>query len=121
LLVLTLVQEARRIAKEFEEYPLLHWRVLFTEIIDQLQDYDGEEEEDFEIDQKDETKKKANLKKSKALEPTLNLTLEGKEMIIEYTNIKEITLKYYVLIRKFFSPEHHSSCKIQKIWPIPSQ
>ena len=93
----TQFKEARRISKLYEEYPVLSWRVLFTEILDQLQEYDGEETPDIEIDQEDESKKKANLKKSKALEPTLNFTLEGKDLVVEYTNITEVTLKYYII------------------------
>ena len=70
-------EESSRIAKEYEEYPVLSWRVLFTEILDQLQEFRGEEDSDSDINQEDEEKKKANLKKSKKKEPTMNFTLEG--------------------------------------------
>lgn len=62
---------ARSIAKQYEQYPVISWRVLFTEILDQLNEFDGAEEPDYEIDQEDEEKKKQNLKKSKMLEPYL--------------------------------------------------
>jgi hypothetical protein len=71
--------------------------VLFTEILDQLEEYDGVETPDIEINQEDESMKKANLKKSKQIQPTLNFVLEGKELLIEYTNLTEVTFKYYII------------------------
>ena len=93
----TQFKTAREISKRYEEYPVLSWRVLFTEILDQLQEYDGVETPDIEIDQEDESKKKANLKKSKQLEPVLNFALEGKDLVIEYANVNEVTFKYYII------------------------
>ena len=34
-------QKARAISKGYEEYPVLAWRILFTEILDQLAEFDG--------------------------------------------------------------------------------
>ena len=34
-------QKARAISKVYEEYPVLAWRILFTEILDQLAEFDG--------------------------------------------------------------------------------
>jgi hypothetical protein len=88
---------ARKIAKNYENYPVISWRVLFTEILDQLSEYDGIEEAEYEIDQEDEEKKKQNLKKSKKLEPYLECEIQGKQIKVEFANIKKIKIKYYVI------------------------
>ena len=88
---------ARTIAKQYEDYPVISWRILFTEILDQLNEFDGEEEPDYEIDQEDEEKKKQNMKKSKKLEPYLECEIDGKQISIEYDNISKVKLKYYVI------------------------
>ena len=89
---------ARTVAKEYEEYPVLAWRILFTEIIDQLMEYDGiASMEDFEIDQENEDKKKQNLKKSKELEPQFHCELKDKEIVLDYLNVSEVDIKYYVI------------------------
>jgi hypothetical protein len=88
---------ARDIAQKYENYPVISWRVLFTEILDQLKEFDGVEEGDFEIDQEDEEKKKQNLKKSKKIEPYLECEIEGQHINVEYDNIGKISIKYYVI------------------------
>jgi hypothetical protein len=37
---------ARRIVQKYEEYPILAWRIRFLEILDQLNEYDGEVDEE---------------------------------------------------------------------------
>ena len=34
---------ARKVAKRYVEYPVLPWRVLFLDIIEQLREFDGED------------------------------------------------------------------------------
>ena len=60
------------ISKKYADYPILAWKVLFTEILDQLEEFEEGVDYDEDIDQDDETKRKANLKKSINLEPTLH-------------------------------------------------
>ena len=88
---------AKSISKKYADYPILAWKVLFTEILDQLEEFEEGIDYDEDIDQLDETKKKANLKKSINLEPTLHWELEGKSIKVEYNNIPKITVKYYVI------------------------
>lgn len=91
-------QKARTISKNYEDYPVLAWRILFNEILDQLSEFDGVSLlADFEIDQEDEEKKKANYKKSKQMEPSFNATLEGKTISLDYINIPKVEIKYYVI------------------------
>jgi len=53
-------KKARTISRTYEDYPIIAWRILFSEIIDQLAEFDGVtgELDGFEIDQEDEEKKK---------------------------------------------------------------
>ena len=88
---------ARSIAKQYEQYPVIAWRVLFTEILDQLNEFDGAEEPEYEIDQEDEEKKIQNMKKSKMLEPYLEWEIDGKQISVEYANITKVKIKYYVI------------------------
>ena len=91
-------KKAREIAKQYENYPVIAWRILFTDILDTLAEYDGVNLlEDFEIDQDDEEKKEKNYKKSKNLEPQFHCSLEAKKIQMEYLNVREVEVKYYVI------------------------
>lgn len=92
-------KQARAISKRYEEYPVIAWRILFTEILDQLCEFDGVTTglEDFQIDQEDEDMKAKNYKKSKAIEPQFSVSLESKEIQMEYTNVDRVFVKYYVI------------------------
>ena len=88
---------AMSISKKYADYPILSWKVLFTEILDQLEEFKEGVDYDEDIDNEDETKRKANLKKSINLEPTLHCELEKTQIKVEYNNIKELLVKYYVM------------------------
>ena len=84
---------AREVAAKYANYPVVAWRLMFEEIRAQL-----EEQEDVgEIDQEDEEKRKENLKKSRKLEPVLQFSLEGSDMVVDYENIAAVTFKFYVI------------------------
>ena len=88
---------AKSISKKYADYPILAWKVLFTEILDQLEEFEEGVDYDEDINQEDETKRKANLKKSINLEPTLHCELDGKNIKVEYNNIPKVVIKYYVI------------------------
>lgn len=88
---------ARKVSKEYENYPVIHWRMLFIEILDQLKEFDGKEDQDSDIDLEDIDKKKENLKKSKKLEPTLDFNITEKECFVDFTNVESVTVKYYIV------------------------
>jgi hypothetical protein len=41
---------ARTIVRKYEDYPIISWKILFLGILDQLNEYDGEFDNDLEID-----------------------------------------------------------------------
>ena len=48
---------ARAIVRKYEFYPVIAWKIMFLDILDQLNEYDGENS-DAEIDQDDDFMKK---------------------------------------------------------------
>ena len=90
-------QIAKKISKEYSNYPILSWKVLFREIFDQLEEFEEGIDYDKDIDLEDESKKKSNMKKSINLEPILHCELEGKNIKAEYNNIQKVAVKYYVI------------------------
>ena len=88
---------AMSISQKYADYPILSWKVLFTEILDQLEEFKEGVDYDEAIDNEDETKRKANLKKSINLEPTLHCELDHSYIKVEYNNIKKLLVKYYVM------------------------
>jgi hypothetical protein len=63
---------AKEISSRYKEYPILSWQILFTEILDQLEEFEEGVDYDEDLDQEDEGKRKQNLKKSVNLEPMLH-------------------------------------------------
>ena len=91
---------ARKIVREYEDYPIVAWRLMFLEILEQLNEYDGDVdfESDLNVDDESEQGKKKNYKKSKNLEPTITCELENNDTIsIETANIKSVYIKFYII------------------------
>ena len=99
---------ARTIVRKYEDYPILAWRIPFLEILDQLNEYDGdidEEEQKLEgaaVDHENltEEQKKLKYKKSIKMEPRLGFEVSEKEqgvLEVEAANIKKICLKFYII------------------------
>ena len=74
-------QTARDVVEKYKEYPVLYWKNLFSEVQQQLQEFDGVQEEAMEIDQHDEAKDKENLKRSKNLAPGLDARVDRKQIV----------------------------------------
>ena len=88
---------AREVSAKYAEYPVLYWKGLFTEIAEQLQEYDGDLNLGDKVDQANELLKKDNLKVSKNLEPLIECRLDRKDIVIDYLNIDKLDVKYYVI------------------------
>jgi hypothetical protein len=91
---------ARKITKEYEEYPILHWRLLFLDMQDQLREYDGE---DIDAELKEELAELREKDKKKVAkeEPKLIFNLEKDMLIIEHKNVRHIVIKYYIVDLEF--------------------
>jgi uncharacterized protein YnzC (UPF0291/DUF896 family) len=93
---------ARAIVREYEDYPNASWRLLFLEILDQLKEVDGEEDEegaDFDPDNLTEEQRKQKYKQSIKKEPNLTCEVmqEQSLMTLEIANIKAIVIKFYII------------------------
>jgi len=88
---------ARKIVSQYLEYPVITWRLLFLDMDQQLKEYDGQNIEDEGMQPEDEERKEVSKKKQIKTEPQLNINLEGKEVIVDYNNISDIAVKYYII------------------------
>jgi len=84
-------KKAREIVKKYENYPIPKWHKLFAQIKDKLKELDLGEKGDV-VDDKSRDEKQAKVA---AAEPSLDLTVEGKSMIINYRNAKSVTIAFY--------------------------
>eukprot|EP01022_Parablepharisma_sp_SALTPOND_P023502 TRINITY_DN4_c0_g1_i6.p1 TRINITY_DN4_c0_g1~~TRINITY_DN4_c0_g1_i6.p1 ORF type:complete len:2304 (-),score=338.43 TRINITY_DN4_c0_g1_i6:3914-10825(-) len=88
---------ARKIVAEYLNYPVITWRLMFLDMDQQLKEYDGINiEEDMENVEEEERKEVSKKKKIKT-ETQLNIALEGKDVVVDYNNITEVTVKYYII------------------------
>jgi len=89
-------KKAREIVAEYIKYPVLSWRLLFADIDQQLKEYDGVViDEKMEIDE--EERKERSQKKELESEAQLDISLDGKELVVVYNSIKTIKVKYYII------------------------
>ena len=104
---------ARRIVQQYDNYPIRKWRMMFLAILDQLNEFDGEFDEENVVEQintnelaassNQETEvaqqRQQNKKKAIKREPNISqIDINDDGLIkIETVNIKTITVKYYLI------------------------
>ena len=87
---------AKKIAAAYINYPVNSWRMLFLDIDQQLKEYEGKASTQ-EIDKTVEESKLLIKKEAIATEAQLSIELEGKEVLVDYTNIPQVQVKYYLI------------------------
>ena len=101
---------ARKIVREYEEYPILAWRIPFLEILDQLNEYDGEVFDELEeakeplsdVKLMTEEMKRMKTKQSQRKEPVINFEITPEsaqmgELELEVANIRKVVIKFYII------------------------
>jgi hypothetical protein len=83
-------KEARAIARRYEKHPVKRWRERFGEILAQCDEIAGEEVR--VVDRENRTQMQTQLADT---EPTLELTVENRRILIRHRNLSEITVNYY--------------------------
>jgi hypothetical protein len=83
-------QDARTIARRYEKYSVKRWRERFGEILAQCDEIAGEEAR--VVDRENRTQVQTQLADT---EPTLELTVENRRILIRHRNLTEITVSYY--------------------------
>jgi len=109
---------ARKVVEEHKDCPIFSWNLRFCDIEQQLRDFDGIEDEE----EKDNGKSNLLKKKKKPIEelPEMHVTMQNKEVCIEYTRVLEIEVKYYLVDLEvrfsrgpFISQESAEFCYVQ--------
>ncbi|CDW90653.1 UNKNOWN [Stylonychia lemnae] len=92
---------ARTIVRKYEDYPVASWRILFLEILDQLNEYDGEEEEPIEVDAENQTEelKRQKYKQQINKEPRIEVEVNSssQQIQIDVANFKALAIKFYII------------------------
>ena len=100
---------ARAVVRKYEDYPILAWKIPFLEILDQLNEYDGEileepeesKEPNGDIKLMTEETRRLKVKNSQKKEPVLSFEVaEGGtvgELNLEVANVKKVAFKFYII------------------------
>ena len=86
--------KAREICERHLNYPVTSWRNYFVELANQLAEYDGDV-----VEEEQQVKDSEFSKNQKAaeLEESLNFELDGKQIIVNYQNLYEIKVNFYII------------------------
>ncbi len=90
------VATARQIAQMNAKHPVDRWREKFTELLAQVDEIEGKKPVNVKEDDREQ--------KQNALattEPTIDFTVENKEVKLAYHNLKEVTVNYYPMDLEF--------------------
>ncbi|MGR3319761.1 MAG: hypothetical protein ACUZ8O_14945 [Candidatus Anammoxibacter sp.] len=83
---------ARSIASQYTDYPVIRWRNLFANAINQLDEIEGAFPK--AVDTEDRSQIQATLA---ATEPVLDFKVEAKQVTLNYKNITECEANYYLM------------------------
>ena len=88
---------ARKIVDSYINYPVITWRLMFLDMDQQLKEYDGQETEEIPETTQEERKDVGGKRKAISVEPQLSVVLDGKDLILDYSNIPDVVIKYYII------------------------
>lgn len=88
--------KARRLAAKYEKYPVDRWRDRFAELSAQIKEVQGAGPEVIEEGNRDQEQQFAA-----ALEPALNLEIEGVKATLDFQSVPEVTVNYYEMDLEF--------------------
>jgi hypothetical protein len=83
---------AGNIAKIYKDHPVPRWRNLFRNALNQIKEIEGKNPE--AVDREDRTQLQTQLT---SLEPGFDFIVEDKRVTINYQNISEIQVNYYLM------------------------
>ena len=90
------VETARRIASGYRDYPVARWRLLFGEVLQQLDEAGGGAA--VAVDPQSRTSQQSQLA---ATEPQLDLAVDGGRVVIRHKNVARCELRYHLLDVEF--------------------
>lgn len=83
---------ARRIAEAYADYPVDRWRDLFLAVGAQLDEIEGAQNAAVDGDDRDQTQTALA-----ATEPSFDFKVESQAITIDYQNLSEVTVNYYLM------------------------
>jgi hypothetical protein len=87
---------ARKIAAAHSKESVPRWRDKFNEVIAQLDEIDGKKPEGAKEDDREQRQNQLA-----AAEPTLDFTVENREIRLKYHNVKDVVVNYYPMDLEF--------------------
>jgi hypothetical protein len=94
----TNLAEARGIASRYTDYPVNRWRLLFADVLTQLDEIEGKAAVVQSGDQPDREKQQSELA---ATEPGFEFKVENRNISLSYRNLAEVTVNYYLMDPEF--------------------
>ena len=86
------VKEAESIAKQYLQYPVVKWRNRFMQILAQVNELNG-----AEVTVTTNKSRLENQTKLASTEPSLEFSVDAGSLLIDYQNINEIQINYYLI------------------------
>jgi len=90
--------EARGIAARYSDYPVARWRLLFGDVTRQLDEIEGKGVKEESGDKPDREKQQTGLAAS---EPGFDFKVENKTIALNYRNLAEVAVNYYLMDPEF--------------------
>jgi hypothetical protein len=89
---------ARGIASKYADHPVPRWKTLFTEVLSQLDEIEGKAVKGYKTDKPDREKQQSELA---ATEPGFEFKVEKQTISLNWKNLSEVTLNYYLMDPEF--------------------
>lgn len=89
---------ARGLAAKYADHPVPRWKTLFADVSTQLDEIEGKDAKVEEADKPDREKQQADLA---ATEPSFDFKVENKTIALNWKNLGEVTLNYYLMDPEF--------------------
>lgn len=92
---------ARGIAEGYRDYPVLHWRARFQDVLNHLDEAEGKA-----VAQGDKDNRTERQTRLAAEEPALDLQVEAQQVTLAYRNLGSVELRYYRMDVEFLFSTH---------------
>lgn len=89
---------ARGIASKYANHPVPRWKTLFTDVLSQLDEIEGKAPKGRKPDQPDREAQQSTLA---ATEPGFDFKVEKQTISLNWKNLSEVTLNYYLMDPEF--------------------
>lgn len=85
-------QEARELAENYDDHSITRWKNMFAQVVLQANEIDGDDAEVI-----DDESREQNQQQLADTQPTIQLEVVGENAELEWNNVKEVTVNYYLM------------------------